>query len=138
VTGSASPIPEDGAIAGSAFTWQVDFHRLSTRIRFLAATTGSTELSFTVPDFEASEANTWLRIHLTVRDASGSSYSVYRDIFPGVQLSALTPSEPPIISGVRSSAIAATAKHLQADDGRTMVARRHRFHTGLGVHAHPR
>ncbi|MET0384921.1 MAG: PQQ-dependent sugar dehydrogenase [Polyangiales bacterium] len=86
--------PEDGMLSADAFTWQVDFQHDSHTHPLLAAESGKESIDFQVPDFEAEEANTWLRVHLTVRDAGGTSHAVYEDVFPGTQLSTLTPIDP--------------------------------------------
>jgi glucose/arabinose dehydrogenase len=124
---------EDGNLPGSAFTWQVDFQHDSHQHPFIAATTGSTAGSFTVPSFET-EANVWLRIYLTVRDSGGQTHTVSRDIFPARQVSSLTPVGTPVngwgpIEKDRSNGEAA------AGDGRPMIIGGIPFQKGLGVHA---
>ena len=41
--------PEDGTLAGGAFTWRVDFHHDTHIHPFLASTTGASSGSFTIP-----------------------------------------------------------------------------------------
>jgi glucose/arabinose dehydrogenase len=124
---------EDGNLPASAFTWQVDFQHDSHAHPFIPATSGATGGTFTVPDFET-QANVWLRIYLTVRDAGGQTHTVSRDIFPATQVSSLTPVGTPAngwgpIEKDRSNGEAA------AGDGRPMVIGGIPFHKGLGVHA---
>lgn len=80
-SGSASD-PEDGNLAGSCFTWQVDLHHADHVHPFLGATTGSTSGSITVPTRGETASNIWYRIHLTVRDAGGLTSHIQRDILP--------------------------------------------------------
>jgi glucose/arabinose dehydrogenase len=74
--------PEDGALAGSAFTWRVDFHHDTHTHPFIPATSGSTSGSFTIPTTGETSANVWYRIYLTVRDSGGLTQTVQRDIMP--------------------------------------------------------
>jgi glucose/arabinose dehydrogenase len=74
--------PENGSLPASAFTWQVDFHHATHTHPFLAATTGATSGSFTIPTTGHTEADVWYRIYLTVRDAGGLTHTVQRDIMP--------------------------------------------------------
>jgi MYXO-CTERM domain-containing protein len=86
---------EDGALPASAYTWQANFHHDTHVHPFFAATSGSTGSTVTVPNFEATTANTWMRFMLSARDSAGQTQTVTRDIFPRHQLSALTPSGTP-------------------------------------------
>jgi glucose/arabinose dehydrogenase len=74
--------PEDGTLAASAFTWQVDFHHDTHSHPFIAATSGSRSGSFTVPRTGETSANVWYRIYLTVRDSAGLTHTTFRDIQP--------------------------------------------------------
>jgi hypothetical protein len=80
-TGTATDA-EDGNLAGSAFTWQVDFHHDTHAHPFIPATTGATSGSFTIPTTGETSANVWYRIHLTVRDSAGLTHTSFRDILP--------------------------------------------------------
>ncbi len=80
-TGAATD-PEDGVLPASAFTWQVDFQHDTHSHPILAATTGSTSGSFTIPSIGETSSNVWLRIYLTVKDSGGNSTQIYRDIQP--------------------------------------------------------
>ena len=74
--------PEDGALPASAFTWRVDFHHDTHTHPFLAPTTGAKSGSFTIPTTGETSANVWYRLYLTVRDSSGLTRTVQRDILP--------------------------------------------------------
>jgi glucose/arabinose dehydrogenase len=74
--------PEDGALAGAAFTWRVDLHHDTHEHPFLAATSGSTGGTVVVPRVGETSDNVWLRFHLTVRDSKGLTHQVQRDIHP--------------------------------------------------------
>ena len=80
-SGSGSD-PEDGALAASAFTWRVDFHHDTHTHPFMAATSGMTSGSFTIPTTGETSANVWYRLYLTVRDSAGATHTVQRDIQP--------------------------------------------------------
>ena len=125
--------PEDGNLAAANLTWKVDFQHDTHAHTFITPVAGSGG-SFTVPDFEASEANMWLRITLTVRDSSGATNSVTRDIFPRTQLSSFpligTPANgwgPYEVN--RSNGEQGAADGLQISIGGVLYQR------GLGVHA---
>ena len=74
--------PEDGPLAASAFTWRVDFHHDTHSHPFMAATSGMTSGSFTIPTTGETSANVWYRIFLTVADSAGATHTVQRDIQP--------------------------------------------------------
>ncbi len=80
-SGSASD-PEDGALPGSAFTWQVNFHHASHTHPFVAARTGSKSGTFTIPDRGETASNVFYRIILKVVDSAGLRHTVTRDIQP--------------------------------------------------------
>lgn len=74
--------PEQGALPASAFTWRVDFHHDTHTHPFVPSTSGAASGSFTIPTVGETSANVWYRVHLTVRDSSGLTHSVFRDIQP--------------------------------------------------------
>lgn len=74
--------PEDGTLPASAFTWQVDFHHDTHIHPFMAATSGSTSGSFTIPTLGETSDNVWYRIHLIVKDSKGLTSEVTRDVVP--------------------------------------------------------
>jgi len=125
--------PEDGNLAAANLTWKVDFQHDTHAHSFITPVSGSSG-QFTVPDFEASEANMWLRITLTVRDSSGATHTVTRDIFPRTQVSSFpligTPANgwgPYEVN--RSNGEQGAADGLQISIGGVLYQR------GLGVHA---
>jgi glucose/arabinose dehydrogenase len=86
--------PEDGALPGTAFTWRVDFHHDTHTHPFVATTSGAASGSFTIPTTGETAANVWYRIYLTVRDASGATHTVQRDILPVTARVTLATSPP--------------------------------------------
>jgi glucose/arabinose dehydrogenase len=79
--GSATD-PEDGALSGARFTWQVDFHHADHVHPFLQPASGSTSGSFTVPTTGHTAADVWYRITVTARDSGGLETTTYRDVLP--------------------------------------------------------
>lgn len=86
--------PEQGTLPASAFTWRVDFHHATHIHPFVPPTSGARSGSFTVPRTGHTETNVWYRIHLTVRDAGGLTYTTYRDIRPRVVQLTLATNPP--------------------------------------------
>jgi hypothetical protein len=125
---------EDGTLPNSAFTWQVDFHHDTHSHPLVPATPGSSQLSFTVPDFEATEANTWIRVNLTAVDSGGASHSVYRDVFPATQLTSL-PAVGTVINGFGPLEIDSSNGEDGAHDGRPLSIGSIPFLKGFGVAA---
>src|SRR5207302_4689089 len=74
--------PQDGALDGSHFTWQVDFHHDLHLHPFIAPTTGATGGTFVIPRIGEVSSNTWYELLLTVTDKDGNSTLVKRDIYP--------------------------------------------------------
>jgi glucose/arabinose dehydrogenase len=76
---------QDGTLPASAFTWQVDFHHDDGNPHvhpFIAATTGSTGGSFTIPRTGETSPNVFYRIILTVTDSGGLTHTSFVDIVP--------------------------------------------------------
>jgi len=119
---------EDGALPASAFTWQVDYHHDTHTHPLLGATSGSDSLTFMVPQFEADEANTWVRVELFVKDRAGATQRAHRDVYPRTQLSSLTPLDP-VMNGSGS------LERDKSSGGKPLVVDGIGFNTGLGVHA---
>jgi hypothetical protein len=132
-SGSGSD-PEDGNLPPSAFTWKVDFQHDSHAHSFVAPVSGATNGSFTVPDFEASEANMWLRSTLTVRDASGATASTTRDIFPNKPVSQLPVVGTPA-NGWGPYEVDRSNGEQAAADGHALTLAGVPYQRGLGVHA---
>ncbi|HVL76779.1 MAG TPA: PQQ-dependent sugar dehydrogenase [Noviherbaspirillum sp.] len=86
---------EDGQLAPSALTWLANFHHDTHTHPFIPHRRGVDSGTVTVPDFEATTANTWIRFTLRAEDSAGQARSVSRDIFPRFQLSELAPSGVP-------------------------------------------
>jgi glucose/arabinose dehydrogenase len=74
--------PEDGTLAASQMTWQVDFHHDTHIHPFILATTGSTGGSFVVPVDNEVSPNVWYRILLTVKDKGGLTNQTFVDVKP--------------------------------------------------------
>jgi glucose/arabinose dehydrogenase len=75
---------EDGTLPASAFTWEVVFHHATHTHPFMAATSGATSGSFTIPRLGELSTDVFYRIHLTVRDSAGFTHETTRDILPRV------------------------------------------------------
>jgi glucose/arabinose dehydrogenase len=75
---------EDGTLPPSAFTWEVVFHHDTHTHPFIAPTSGATSGSFVIPKLGEVATNVFYRIHLTVKDSTGLTHSVYRDVSPRV------------------------------------------------------
>jgi MYXO-CTERM domain-containing protein len=122
----------DGAVPESAFTWQVDFQHDAHSHPLVAAMSGRASLSFKVPDFEAAEANTWLRVSLTAKDTDGAHQTVTRDVFPATQLSSL---DPVVAMNAWGPFERNRSNGEDAVDGKPLSIAGITFPTGLGVHA---
>lgn len=75
---------EDGTLPASAFTWEVVFHHATHTHPFMAATSGATSGSFTIPRLGEVATDVFYRIHLTVKDSAGLTHTTTRDIVPRV------------------------------------------------------
>lgn len=126
--------PEDGSLPPSALSWKVDFQHDAHAHAFIPPLSGVSSGSFTVPDFEASEANTWMRITLTASDSSGASQAVTRDIYPKTQISSLAPAGLPT-NGWGPYEIDRSNGESAAGDGRTLSLGNIAYAHGLGMHA---
>ncbi|MGI9108194.1 MAG: PQQ-dependent sugar dehydrogenase [Pyrinomonadaceae bacterium] len=73
---------EDGALAPSRLTWQVDFHHDTHTHPFIPATSGIAGGSFLIPTTGETAANVFYRIHLTATDSGGLTHTVFRDVMP--------------------------------------------------------
>lgn len=74
--------PEDGTLAASRFTWQIDFHHDTHTHPALLPTSGVTSGTYQIPNTGETSANVWFRIYLTVVDSGGQSVTVSRDVLP--------------------------------------------------------
>ncbi len=125
--------PEDGNLAGANLTWKVDFQHDTHAHTFITPVAGSSG-QFTVPDFEASEANMWLRITLTVRDSSGATNTITRDIFPRTQLSSFPLIGTPVNGWGPYEVNRSNGEQGAADGGQISIGGV-LYQRGLGVHA---
>jgi hypothetical protein len=83
---------EDGTLPASAFTWEVVFHHATHTHPFMAATSGATSGSFTIPRLGELSTDVFYRIHLTVRDSAGFTHTTTRDVLPRVSTISLRTS----------------------------------------------
>ncbi len=125
--------PEDGNLPAASLTWKVDSQHDTHAHSFITPVTGSGG-SFTVPDFEASEANMWLRITLTVRDSSGATNTVTRDIFPRTLVSSFPVIGTPA-NGWGPYEVDRSNGEQGAADGRQISIGGVLYQRGIGVHA---
>jgi glucose/arabinose dehydrogenase len=73
---------EDGTLANSALTWQVDFHHATHLHPFLPPTSGIGSGQFTVPTNSETSDDVWYRIRLIATDSAGLTSETFRDVFP--------------------------------------------------------
>lgn len=76
--------PQDGTLPASAFTWEVVFHHDTHTHPFFGPTSGVTSGSVAIPNQGEVSTSVFYRFHLTVRDSSGLTHTVTRDIQPRV------------------------------------------------------
>jgi glucose/arabinose dehydrogenase len=126
--------PEDGVLAPSAFTWKVDIQHDAHAHTFVGQTQGISAGQFTVPAFEANEANMWLRITLTARDAYGATSTVTRDMFPRTPISQFALLGTPV-NGWGPYEVDRSNGEQGAADGRPLTLSGVPYLKGLGVHA---
>lgn len=90
VAGTATD-PEDGILPASVFSWRIDFHHDAHLHPFLSGS-GARAATFVVPTTGHTESNVWYRIHLEVRDSSGQTSNVFRDLLPRKSMISLATS----------------------------------------------
>jgi glucose/arabinose dehydrogenase len=125
--------PEDGTLPPANMSWRVDFQHDAHAHSFIAPTPGASG-SFDVVEFEPAEANSWLRITLTVTDSMGQTASATRDVWKSKQITDFTPVGTPVngygpIENDRSNGGTA------AGDGKVITLGGVPYPRGLGVHA---
>jgi glucose/arabinose dehydrogenase len=98
--------PEDGALPGSAFTWQVDFHHADHEHPHMPAKTGSKSGKFTIPTTGETATDVFYRITLTVTDSEGMETVVTRDVLP--LISTITIASNPSGMGITVDGVPAT------------------------------
>ncbi len=83
-SGSATD-PEDGTLAGAAFTWWVTYHTGGLERPFIPETPGNTTGMFSIPNISPyTLPDVFYRVHLRVQDINGSTTEVTRDLQPNV------------------------------------------------------
>ncbi len=125
---------EDGQLSAAAFTWRADFMHDTHSHPFMAATSGATSGSLTVPEFEADAANTWFRLYLTVKDSKGQTATATRDVYPRTPLSDLTPAGAPV-NGLGAIEKNRNNGDAAPDDGGPIALDGIPYAKGLGVFA---
>jgi glucose/arabinose dehydrogenase len=85
--------PEDGALAGNRFSWQIDLHHDSHTHPAMAPTAG-TSGSFAIPNSGETSANVFYRLYLTVTDSGGQAVTISRDVQPRKVQVTLTTNPP--------------------------------------------
>lgn len=125
---------EDGTLPPAAFTWAIDFRHDTHSHPFMAATSGATGGTLTIPNFEAEAANTWFRLTLTVTDSAGQTGVTVRDVYPRMQIADMTPLGTPA-NGLGPVERNMHNGDLAAGDGGTLTLDRIPYAKGLGVHA---
>jgi hypothetical protein len=78
----------------SAFTWEVVFHHDTHTHPFFGPTSGITSGSVMIPNQGEVATNVFYRFHLTVRDSSGLTHTVTRDLVPRVANVTLATNPP--------------------------------------------
>lgn len=73
--------PEQGDLAASAFSWQINFHH-DTHKHDQPAIVGVKQSTFDIPNQGETSDNVWYRIILTVKDAEGLEGKDSVDVFP--------------------------------------------------------
>ena len=125
--------PEDGNLPGASLVWDVDFQHDAHAHDFLGPLAGAGGSSVATP-FEVNEANSWIRLRLTVTDSAGATASATRDIYMKQQITDFAPAAAPAsgwgpIENNRSNGEAA------AGDGGAITLGGIPYPRGLGVHA---
>jgi glucose/arabinose dehydrogenase len=73
---------EDGTLSSDTFNWTVLFHHLDHTHPFLGPLDGVMNGAFTIPKTGETDSRVWYRIYLTVKDSSGLTTVVTRDVLP--------------------------------------------------------
>lgn len=76
--------PQDGTLPASAFTWEVVFHHDTHTHPFYGPVSGIASGSVMIPNQGEVATNVFYRFRLTVRDSSGLTHTVTRDLVPRV------------------------------------------------------
>ncbi|MEO8476580.1 MAG: PQQ-dependent sugar dehydrogenase, partial [Actinomycetota bacterium] len=130
-SGSATDV-EDGVLASGDLTWEVVFHHNTHTHPFIDPFSGAGG-SFTVPRDLETDADVFVRIHLTATDTAGDTHEVTRDVTPrtsnltlrtvptglGLLLDAQPTTTPKILTGVEGVSRLLTAPATQIVGGTT-------------------
>jgi hypothetical protein len=120
VSGAGSDA-QDGVLSAGAFTWEVVFHHDEHTHPFVPATSGVRSLSFEIPRTGELAAEVFYRIRLTVRDSSGLTHTITRDLSPRLAALTLQTAPPglrllldgaPVATPVSVTAVAGMARTL--------------------------
>lgn len=82
-SGSATD-PETGALGPDAFSWRIDFHHDDHTHPGLPLTTGVTSGTYAIPSIGEVSTNVFYRVILQVKDPSGLTATVTRDVLPNL------------------------------------------------------
>ncbi|MEO6729216.1 MAG: PQQ-dependent sugar dehydrogenase [Candidatus Dojkabacteria bacterium] len=82
-SGTASDT-EDGALANSAFSWDISFHKGSSSQPYLEPFVGVSSGSFQIPNTTVSTPDIFYRVTLTVTDSDNHTVSTFKDIAPNL------------------------------------------------------
>jgi glucose/arabinose dehydrogenase len=135
ITFSGSAVdPEEGTLGASALSWRIDTRHDGHAHTFVADLNGVSQGQFTVPNIDTDEANMWLRITLTARDAYGATHTVSQDLFPKTRI-----SQFPLVGDPRNSwgpyEVDRSNGEDGPNDGSTLTISGIPYLHGLGVHA---
>lgn len=93
--------PETGALPSAAFTWRVDLHHDTHVHPFLPNATGNTA-AITIPRTGHWESTVFYRLHVTVTDSAGLTFSTFRDITPRLVEISVQTNPPGLLASVDS------------------------------------
>lgn len=125
--------PEDGALPPSALAWDIDYQHDAHAHDFVSPHQGAGG-SFVATPFEAAEANSWIRIRLTVTDSMGRTATRTRDIVMQQQITDFTPVGT-VVNGYGAIENNRSNGEIPAGDGKRITLRSIPYLRGLGVHA---
>lgn len=125
--------PDDGNLPPASLVWDIDFQHDAHAHDFLGPLTGAAG-SFVATPFEVNEANSWIRLRLTVTDSTGATATATRDLYMKQQITDFAPATTPLsgwgpVENNRSNGEAA------AGDGSSITLGGIPYPRGLGVHA---
>ena len=80
--GGSATDPEDGVLAASRFSWQLERHHGADTAVVIGPLAGSASGSFVVPTTGDPSPDVWYRVRLTVTDSTGQQGSTFVDLTP--------------------------------------------------------